>query len=55
METKWSSLVSYGLTSDALTDFLPLDVTSTSRRYVTIPSRLPSAVKRSWVRNREFH
>ncbi len=27
METKWSSLVSYGLTVDALTDFLPLDVT----------------------------
>ena len=26
METKWSSLVSYGLTVDALTDFLPLDV-----------------------------
>src|SRR6266852_1564496 len=27
METKWSSLVSYGLTVDALTDFLPLDAT----------------------------
>ena len=27
METKWASLVSYGLTVDALTDFLPLDVT----------------------------
>jgi hypothetical protein len=27
METKWSSLVSYGMTVDALTDFLPLDVT----------------------------
>ena len=27
METKWSALVSYGLTVDALTDFLPLDVT----------------------------
>jgi hypothetical protein len=27
METKWLSLVSYGLTVDALTDFLPLDVT----------------------------
>jgi hypothetical protein len=27
METKWSSLVSYGLTVEALTDFLPLDVT----------------------------
>jgi hypothetical protein len=27
METKWSSLVSYGLTVDALTDFLPLEVT----------------------------
>ena len=27
METKWSSLVSYGLTVKALTDFLPLDVT----------------------------
>jgi hypothetical protein len=27
METKWSSLVSYGLTVQALTDFLPLDVT----------------------------
>src|SRR5439155_3675397 len=26
METKWSSLVSYGMTVDALTDFLPLDV-----------------------------
>ena len=27
METKWSSLVSYGLTVEALTDFLPLDIT----------------------------
>ena len=27
METKWSSLVSYGMTVDALKDFLPLDVT----------------------------
>jgi len=27
METKWSSLVSYGLTIEALTAFLPLDVT----------------------------
>jgi len=27
METKWASLVSYGLTVDALTDFLHLDVT----------------------------
>jgi hypothetical protein len=27
METKWSSLVSYGMTVDALTDFLPLEVT----------------------------
>jgi len=27
METKWASLVSYGLTVDALKDFLPLDVT----------------------------
>jgi len=27
METKWASLVSYGLTVDALTDFLPLAVT----------------------------
>src|SRR5438132_10938372 len=27
METKWASLVSYGLTVDALTDCLPLDVT----------------------------
>jgi hypothetical protein len=27
METKWSSLVAYGLTVEALTDFLPLDVT----------------------------
>jgi hypothetical protein len=26
METKWASLVSYGLTVEALTDFLPLDV-----------------------------
>jgi hypothetical protein len=26
METKWASLVSYGLTVDALTDSLPLDV-----------------------------
>jgi hypothetical protein len=26
METKWSSLVSYGMTVEALTDFLPLDV-----------------------------
>jgi hypothetical protein len=26
METKWASLVSYGMTVDALTDFLPLDV-----------------------------
>ena len=26
METKWSSLVSYGLTVEALTDFLPLEV-----------------------------
>ena len=25
METKWSSLVSYGMTVEALTDFLPLD------------------------------
>lgn len=27
METKWASLVAYGLTVEALTDFLPLDVT----------------------------
>jgi hypothetical protein len=27
METKWASLVSYGVTVEALTDFLPLDVT----------------------------
>ena len=27
METKWASLVSYGLTVNALKDFLPLDVT----------------------------
>jgi hypothetical protein len=27
METKWSSLVSYGMTVEALTDFLPLAVT----------------------------
>jgi hypothetical protein len=27
LETKWASLVSYGLTVEALTDFLPLDVT----------------------------
>jgi hypothetical protein len=27
METKWASLVSYGMTVKALTDFLPLDVT----------------------------
>jgi hypothetical protein len=27
IETKWASLVSYGLTVDALTDFLPLDAT----------------------------
>jgi hypothetical protein len=27
METKWASLVSYGLTVNALTDFLPLEVT----------------------------
>jgi hypothetical protein len=27
METKWASLVSYGLTVDALTDFLPIAVT----------------------------
>jgi hypothetical protein len=27
METQWASLVSYGLTVDALTDFVPLDVT----------------------------
>lgn len=27
METKWASLVSYGLTVEALTDFLPLEVT----------------------------
>jgi hypothetical protein len=26
METKWTSLVSYGMTVEALTDFLPLDV-----------------------------
>jgi len=27
METKWASLVSYGLTVEAITDFLPLEVT----------------------------
>jgi len=27
METKWAALVSYGLTVDALTDFLPLEIT----------------------------
>jgi hypothetical protein len=27
METKWASLVSYGMTVEALTDFLPLEVT----------------------------
>ena len=27
MEAKWSSLVSYGMSLDALKDFLPLEVT----------------------------
>ncbi len=36
METKWASLVSYGLTVDALTDFLPLDVTLDVRPCVTM-------------------
>jgi hypothetical protein len=27
METKWASLVSYGLTAQALKDFLPVDAT----------------------------
>jgi hypothetical protein len=27
MEAKWSSLVSYGMSLEALTDFLPLEVT----------------------------
>ena len=27
MEAKWSSLVSYGMSLDALQDFLPLDLT----------------------------
>jgi len=37
METKWASLVSYGLTVDALTDFLPLDVTLDVKTVRTIP------------------
>ena len=41
MEAKWSSLVSYGTSLDALKDFLPLEVTSTSNDSLWIPSRWP--------------
>ena len=37
METKWASLVSYGLTVEALTDFLPSLSPLTSRPCVMIP------------------
>jgi hypothetical protein len=33
MEAKWSSLVSYGLSLDALQDFLPLDLSLTLSNY----------------------
>ena len=38
MEAKWSSLVSYGMSLDALQDFLPLDLTLdvTTVRYDTL-------------------
>jgi len=54
METKWSSLVSHGLTVDALTDFLPLDVTLDVKTVRHDPSRLPERCERSWVRPRSF-
>jgi hypothetical protein len=43
METKWASLVSYGMTVNALTDFLPLDVTldvKTVRRLAVMGHRV---------------
>jgi hypothetical protein len=44
MEAKWSSLVSYGMSLDALQDFLPLDVALDVKtvRYDTLKGLLPT-------------
>ena len=47
MEAKWSSLVSYGLSLDALEDFLPLDLTLDVKTVRYGRSRWPSDWKRS--------
>jgi hypothetical protein len=39
METKWASLVSYGMTVKALTDFLPLDVKTVRHDTLKIAER----------------
>ncbi len=52
MEAKWSSLVSYGMSLDALQDFLPLDLGLDVKtvRYDTL--KVAKRLERSWVRNK---
>ena len=52
MEAKWSSLVSYGMSLEALQDFLPLEVTLDVKtvRYDTlkVAKRLEARAGRCW-------
>jgi hypothetical protein len=52
MEAKWASLVSYGLTVDALTDFLPLDVTLDVKTVRHDTLKVAQRCKTSWARSR---
>lgn len=48
METKWASLVSYGMTVEALKDFLPVDAKLDVKTVRNLRSRSLSAVGRNW-------
>jgi hypothetical protein len=50
METKWASLVSYGLTAQALKDFLPVDATLNATRAVKkLEITVPAAVTPNYM------
>src|SRR5713101_83467 len=51
LETKWASLISYGMTARVLKDFLPLDETLNATTVQNHTLGGPNAVKRSWERN----
>ena len=55
MEAKWSSLVSYGMSLDALRTFCHLISRWTSRPCAMTRSRWPSDWKRSWVTNNRLY